>query len=161
MWVALREDIWIFPFLNKSRLLVAMYSFIAFSLFCRGWISVIFSNSDHFFQIRCFKIYIGKEAPWLPCLWCVMFSLVWNQIIQKAILLNYFEFWSHGCSRNGFKTCGTTVLIYSTLNKEQQKTVSKAFYSLPKALKMRWLISSAYHKGINGVYLSTKCGPKI
>ena len=55
----------------------------------------------------------------------------------------------------------TPLLIYSSLNKEQQKTVSKAFYSLQKALKMRWLISSAYHEGINGVYLLTKYGPKI
>ena len=87
--------------------------------------------------------------------------LVWNQIIQQSILLNYFEFWSHGCSHNGFKPCDTTVLIYSSLNKEQQKTVSKAFYSLPKALKMRWLISNANHEGITGVYLLTKYGPKI
>ena len=39
-----------FPFFNKSRLLAAMYSFIAFSLFCREYISVIFSNSDHYFK---------------------------------------------------------------------------------------------------------------
>ena len=37
----------------------------------------------------------------------------------------------------------------------------KSIYSLPKALKMRWLISSAYHESINGVYLLTKYGPKI
>ena len=55
---------------------------------------------------------------------------------------------------------GTVVQIYSSLNKEQQKTVSKAFYSLLKALKIRRLISSAYHEGINGVYLLTKDDPK-
>ena len=60
-----------------------------------------------------------------------------------------------------FEPCGNTVLIYSSINKEQQKTVSKAVYSLPKALKMRWLISSKYHEGINGVHLLTKYGPKI
>ena len=49
----------------------------------------------------------------------------------------FFEILSHGCSRNVFKPCGTSVQIYSSLNKEQQKTVSKTFYSLPKALKMR------------------------
>ena len=43
------------------------------------------------------------------------------------------------------------------------ETVSKVFYSfvyLPKDLKMRLLISSAYHEGIKGVYLLTKYGPK-
>ena len=63
----------------------------------------------------------------------------------------------------GFKPCGTTVLIYSSLNKEQQKQSQKHFILLvylPKDLKMRLLISSAYHEGINGVYLLTKYGPK-
>ena len=32
----------------------------------------------------------------------------------------------------------------------------KSIFSLPKALTMRWLISSAYHEGINGVNLLTK-----
>ena len=37
----------------------------------------------------------------------------------------------------------------------------KSILFFAEALKMRWLISSAYHKGLNGVYLSTKYGTTI
>ena len=32
------------------------------------------------------------------------------------------------CSRNGFKPCGTSVLIYSSLNKEQQNSLQSILF---------------------------------